>query len=282
MSSRCSRSSPTGCERRDRRAPRALANGRSTTTSAPCCASSAFELAARRERARSASGSSNKIGSGARNLGIAPDASDRRRRLRSREMPRYVVERECVDGFAFVPDAAAIERNADDGVTWVHSYVSVTGTKTFCIYDAPSPEAIRKTSGAQRPAGRAHHPGARARSVLLRLNVRARRVHVAGAERLPPRPSARRRCAGARSPCRSRADGSRPTSRPRSCGRSGCRLRREQRVEVARLERPLPDEFDRPVAAGGRTPRPGCRGRGRSGPRRDDRGSAFAPAARRG
>ena len=51
-----------------------------------------------------------------------------------------------MDGFAFVPDAAAIERNADDGVTWVHSYVSVTGTKTFCIYDAPSPEAIRKTS----------------------------------------------------------------------------------------------------------------------------------------
>ena len=30
-----------------------------------------------------------------------------------------------------------------DGVTWVHSYVNPEKTKTFCIYDGPSPEAIR-------------------------------------------------------------------------------------------------------------------------------------------
>jgi hypothetical protein len=30
-----------------------------------------------------------------------------------------------------------------DGVTWVHSYVNPDRTKTFCIYDGPSPEAIR-------------------------------------------------------------------------------------------------------------------------------------------
>jgi hypothetical protein len=30
-----------------------------------------------------------------------------------------------------------------DGVTWVHSYVNPDKTKTFCVYDAPSPEAIR-------------------------------------------------------------------------------------------------------------------------------------------
>jgi hypothetical protein len=28
-------------------------------------------------------------------------------------------------------------------VTWVHSYVTPDKKKTFCIYDAPSPEAIR-------------------------------------------------------------------------------------------------------------------------------------------
>ena len=39
-----------------------------------------------------------------------------------------------------------VDRNADDGVTWVHSYVSDDKTKTFCVYDAPSPEAIRKTA----------------------------------------------------------------------------------------------------------------------------------------
>jgi len=31
-------------------------------------------------------------------------------------------------------------------VTWVQSYVSEDKTHTFCIYDAPSPEAIRKTA----------------------------------------------------------------------------------------------------------------------------------------
>jgi len=36
--------------------------------------------------------------------------------------------------------------NAADGVTWVHSYVSEDKTKTFCIYDAPSPEAIRRVA----------------------------------------------------------------------------------------------------------------------------------------
>ena len=41
---------------------------------------------------------------------------------------------------------AVVERNADEGVTWLHSYVTDDGTKSFCIYEAPSPEAIRKTA----------------------------------------------------------------------------------------------------------------------------------------
>jgi hypothetical protein len=39
-----------------------------------------------------------------------------------------------------------IERNADEGVTWVHSYVSADRRTSFCVYDAPTPEAIRKTA----------------------------------------------------------------------------------------------------------------------------------------
>jgi hypothetical protein len=39
-----------------------------------------------------------------------------------------------------------IARNADDGVTWVHSYVSDDKRTTYCVYDAPSPDAIRKTA----------------------------------------------------------------------------------------------------------------------------------------
>ncbi len=68
-------------------------------------------------------------------------------------MPRYVVERTFPDGLEIPVDAegaqqclTVVERNADDGVTWVHSYVSDDKAKTFCVYDAPSPEAIRKTA----------------------------------------------------------------------------------------------------------------------------------------
>jgi hypothetical protein len=39
-----------------------------------------------------------------------------------------------------------IDVNAELGVTWVHSFVSSDKTKTYCVYDAPSPEAIRQAS----------------------------------------------------------------------------------------------------------------------------------------
>jgi hypothetical protein len=68
-------------------------------------------------------------------------------------MPRYIVERTFPDGLAIpVNDQGAqvclavIGNNAQDGVTWVHSYVTEDKKKTFCIYDAPSPEAIRQVA----------------------------------------------------------------------------------------------------------------------------------------
>jgi Protein of unknown function (DUF4242) len=68
-------------------------------------------------------------------------------------MPRYVVERTFPEGLEIPAghDGAGlcmgvVDRNADSGVTWVHSYVSADKEKTFCVYDAPAPEAIRKTA----------------------------------------------------------------------------------------------------------------------------------------
>ena len=68
-------------------------------------------------------------------------------------MPRYVVERSFPDRFPISagPDGAercraVVERNSDEAVTWLHSYVSDDGLKTFCVYDGPTPEAIRKTA----------------------------------------------------------------------------------------------------------------------------------------
>jgi hypothetical protein len=39
-----------------------------------------------------------------------------------------------------------VGNNLQDNVTWVHSYVTKDKKKTFCIYDAPSPEAIRNAA----------------------------------------------------------------------------------------------------------------------------------------
>jgi len=68
-------------------------------------------------------------------------------------MPRYVVERDFPDGLAIPVDEdgaqaclAVVGNNAHEIVTWVHSYVTTDKRKTFCIYDGPSPEAIRRAA----------------------------------------------------------------------------------------------------------------------------------------
>jgi Protein of unknown function (DUF4242) len=68
-------------------------------------------------------------------------------------MPRYMVERTFSNGLQIPVNeegAAAclgvVDRNADHGVTWIHSYVSEDKIKTFCIYDGPTPEAIRQAA----------------------------------------------------------------------------------------------------------------------------------------
>ena len=41
-----------------------------------------------------------------------------------------------------------ISCNSDRGVTWLRSYVSTDRLMSFCIYDAPVPEAIRLAARA--------------------------------------------------------------------------------------------------------------------------------------
>jgi Protein of unknown function (DUF4242) len=68
-------------------------------------------------------------------------------------MARYLVERTFPGGLA-IPEGRegaeacriVVERNELAGVTWLHSYVSEDRKKTYCVYDGPSPEAIRKTA----------------------------------------------------------------------------------------------------------------------------------------
>ncbi len=68
-------------------------------------------------------------------------------------MPRYMIERSFptglnvpVNGDGAAALRAIVDTNSEQGVTWVHSYVSADKTRTFCIYDAPTPEAIREVA----------------------------------------------------------------------------------------------------------------------------------------
>ena len=68
-------------------------------------------------------------------------------------MPRYLVERSFPEGLAIPVDdqgaktcQAVVDGNLTEGVTWLHSYVSDDRTKSFCVYEAPTPEAIRRTA----------------------------------------------------------------------------------------------------------------------------------------
>ena len=68
-------------------------------------------------------------------------------------MKRYVVERIFPEGLSLPNNEKScqivlgvISNNTEDHVTWIHSYVSADKKKTFCIYDAPSPEAIKKAA----------------------------------------------------------------------------------------------------------------------------------------
>jgi hypothetical protein len=73
-------------------------------------------------------------------------------------MPRYLIERDFPEGLAIPPDEigatlcrTVIENNAEDGVTWVHSYVSPNRKRTFCVYDGPTPEAVGRAAARNEP-----------------------------------------------------------------------------------------------------------------------------------
>ena len=68
-------------------------------------------------------------------------------------MARYLVERSFPNGLALSADEEGavlcrklIAANAWDEVTWIHSYVTPDKSKTYCVYDAPNPEAIRRVA----------------------------------------------------------------------------------------------------------------------------------------
>jgi hypothetical protein len=63
-------------------------------------------------------------------------------------MPLFLIERQFAEALEVeAAGVAAIQKiNADVGVTWVFSFLSADRKKTYCLYEAPSAEAIREAA----------------------------------------------------------------------------------------------------------------------------------------
>ena len=60
-------------------------------------------------------------------------------------MPLYVIERTFAEQLDLSSDDVKLidEINADEGVRWLFSFLSADRRRTYCLYEAPSPDAIR-------------------------------------------------------------------------------------------------------------------------------------------
>lgn len=63
-------------------------------------------------------------------------------------MPIFMVERNYAEELEPSLEAAdGITRiNDQEGVRWLYSFLSADKRKTYCLYEAPSPEAIRSAA----------------------------------------------------------------------------------------------------------------------------------------
>jgi hypothetical protein len=63
-------------------------------------------------------------------------------------MPRFLIERNFAEAVEVSKDDADNIRriNDDEGVRWLFSFLSPDKRKTYCLYEAPSAEAIRASA----------------------------------------------------------------------------------------------------------------------------------------
>ena len=63
-------------------------------------------------------------------------------------MPVFMIERRYAEELdVTAASAEGINRiNDDEGVRWLHSFLSADKRKTYCLYEAPSAEAIRRAA----------------------------------------------------------------------------------------------------------------------------------------
>jgi Protein of unknown function (DUF4242) len=59
-------------------------------------------------------------------------------------MPLYVIERAFAEQLELTADDVKLieDVNADEGVRWLFSFLSADRRRSYCLYEAPSPDAI--------------------------------------------------------------------------------------------------------------------------------------------
>ena len=59
-------------------------------------------------------------------------------------MPMYLIERRFAEQLEMTSEDVRLleEVNADEGVNWLFSFLSADRHRTYCLYEAPSPDAI--------------------------------------------------------------------------------------------------------------------------------------------
>lgn len=63
-------------------------------------------------------------------------------------MALYLIERNFAEQLNVTADAATAVKavNEAEGLKWLFSFLSADKKKTYCLYEAPNPEAIRKAA----------------------------------------------------------------------------------------------------------------------------------------
>lgn len=63
-------------------------------------------------------------------------------------MPMYLIERRFAEQLEVGPDRAEALRlvNDDEGVRWLYSFLAADKRKTYCLYEAPSADAVRRAA----------------------------------------------------------------------------------------------------------------------------------------
>jgi hypothetical protein len=59
-------------------------------------------------------------------------------------MPLYIIERRYAERMEPTSDDVVQieEANADEGLSWIFSFLSADKHRSYCLYEAPSPDAI--------------------------------------------------------------------------------------------------------------------------------------------